>query len=148
MAHLERGEPHRPQLQRAAVDVLDDLDGEAALHLTRTGIQRLHRSLEARRRPSRPDDGEVPGAPAELPVEHEEGQPAEVVTVEVADEHRLDLVRVDVLLPEPGEVGSAAVEEHAGRCFRIDSKRDAGLSRPPEPKASPLPTVVTRIAPS
>jgi len=69
----------------------------------------------------RPGDGERPGAAGELPVGDQEGQPAEMVAVQVRDEHRGDLA---------GLTPSGRRWMHA-------------WSRPPLPNASPLPAKVT-----
>ena len=60
----------------------------------------------------RPGDDERSGAAGELAVEDKEGQAAEVVAVEVGDEHGGDLAGVESEALEGAERGGAAVKEH------------------------------------
>jgi len=103
------------------------MDREAALHAARPGKQDLHRLLEPGTGAGWAEDGEVVGAAAELSVEHQERQAAEVVAVQVGDQHRLDLVGVDLLLAQRGQAGRSAVQQHAGRVRRVGGEGDAGL---------------------
>jgi hypothetical protein len=63
----------------------------------------LHRLAQPARGPGRSGHGERPGAAAELAVEDEERQPAEVVGVQVRNEHRRHLARIETQGPERGE---------------------------------------------
>ncbi len=127
MAHLERGDAQRAQFDRMTIDVLGDADGEAALHTARPGEQDLHRLLEPGTGAGWAEDGEVVGTAAELRVEHQERQATEVVAVQVGDQHRLDLVGVDLLLAQRGQAGRSAVQQHAGCVDLVGSQGDAGL---------------------
>ncbi len=111
--------------------MFDDVDAEAALHAARPGKQSLHRLLEAGTGAGRPDDGEVVGTAVELPVEHQERQATEVVAVQVADQHRLDLIGVDLLLAQRGQIGGPTVQQQAGRGRLVGGQGDAGLEPPP-----------------
>ncbi len=64
------------------------------------------------------------GTPRELPVEDEEGEVSEVVSVEVADENRSDARRVDPRSLECDQRGGAEVDQ-AGVAVGLDE--DAGL---------------------
>jgi len=76
------------------------------------------------------DDGEVSGPPPELPVQHEEGETAEVVAVQVAHDHGIDGVRVDLLLAQRGQAGGPTVQQHRGRRSGVGRQGDAGLEPP------------------
>src|SRR5207244_7734453 len=58
-------------------------------------------------------DGELPLAAAELPVEHEERQPSEVIAVEVGDHYPAELIGL-----EPGPF-----QPHQGRGTAVDEDR-------------------------
>jgi hypothetical protein len=73
-----------------------------------------------------PEDGQVPLAAAELAVQHQERQSAEVVAVQVGQHDGADAVRVDPLAAQRGEAGRAAVDEGVRRV----AERDAGLEAP------------------
>ncbi len=111
--------------------MFDDVDAEAALHAARPGKQSLHRLLEAGTGAGQPDDGEVVSTAVELPVEHQERQATEVVAVQVADQHRLDLIGVDLLLAQRGQIGGPTVQQQAGRGRLVRGQGDAGLEPPP-----------------
>jgi hypothetical protein len=67
------------------------------------------------------------GTTRELPIEHEERKPTEVVAVEMADEHRIDLVGVDPRSFERDERRRAAVDKAR---MPIRFSEDARLEAP------------------
>ncbi len=62
----------------------------------------------------RPGDGKRPGATGELPVENEEGQAAEVVAVQMGDEHGGDLAGIQAQALEGGKRRGTAVQQYRG----------------------------------
>jgi hypothetical protein len=76
----------------------------------------------------RAGDGQRAGAPAELAVEDQERQPAEVVAVQVGDEHGADLAGVEAAGPERAERCRPAVEQDG--CLARRAQVDAGLVTP------------------
>ncbi len=134
----------RAQFERATAGVFDDMDSEAPLHATRPGKQDLHGLLEPDTGAGWAKDGEVVGTAAKLPIEHQERQAAELVAVQVSDQHRLDLVGVDLLLAQRGQLVALKSSSTLGATAEWAARAIQVWNRPPEPNASPLPTVVTR----
>src|SRR5580692_5288046 len=104
----------------------DRVDVETTQNRGGAGEHALHRVGEAAGDARRPGDGERCGAAGELAVEDKEGQPSEVVAVQVGDEHAGDLARVQSQAPEGAERGGPAVQEHRGVAARA-LQVDAGL---------------------
>lgn len=115
-------------LRGGALGQLDELDGEALLGARGPREEHLHRVADARLDARRAGDDERPCAPRdELGVQDEEGQAAEVIAVEVADEDGLDVVRIDVEAAHRDERRRAAVEQDGAGC---GSDEDARLEPP------------------
>ena len=128
MPHLEWRDPQPPQLDRAAIGMFCHADLEAAPDGTGAGKHRLHGLFEPGTGTGRTDDGEVTGAAAELPIEHEKRDTAEMIAVQVTDQHRVDLVRVELLLAHRGQAGRTAVEQHPRRIVpTVGCEGDTGL---------------------
>jgi hypothetical protein len=82
-------------------------------------------------------------AAAELPVQDEERQTAEVVAVQVGEDDGGDAVRVDpCCLRAVRLVAPQSISVCGGPSPSASAKQV--WNRPPEPKASPLPTTVRR----
>lgn len=78
--------------------------------------------------PGRPHDRERHGAAGQLPVEDQEREAAEVIAVQVGDEHGGDLAGVE---PEPlqrGQRGGAAVQQH--RAAAEQASEPGGVASP------------------
>ncbi len=102
-----------------------DLDAEPAAGGRGAGEQELHGLTEAAGGSRRAGDGKRLDATGELPVEDEEGQAAEVVAVQVGDEHGTDLAGVESQALEGAERRGAAVQQHRGSSGA--AQVDAGL---------------------
>jgi hypothetical protein len=81
----------------------------------RPGEERFHRRAHSRFDTRRPDDDERTGPALELAVEDHEGHAAEVVTVQVREDHRVDRLRVDAEAAHRDQGRRAAVEEELAR---------------------------------
>jgi hypothetical protein len=75
----------------------------------------------------RAGDDERPRAARDLAVEHQEGDSAEVIAVQVAHQHVLDPVRVDAGAPHRDQRRRAAVDE---RAVAVVLEQDARLHAP------------------
>ncbi|AGP55671.1 hypothetical protein M271_20635 [Streptomyces rapamycinicus NRRL 5491] len=112
------------------VGVDQDVDVEAPSHPARAGEQRFHRPRQPVTGPGRADHGQITGAAPELPVEDEERQTAEVVTVQMGDQGRVDVVGFDPLPAHRRQAGRATVHQDVGRAGRVGGHRQAGLEPP------------------
>ena len=75
-------------------DEFDDVDREPAGHAGRPGEEAFHRVGQPPGGAGRGHDGQWLGAAGELPVEDQEREAAEVVAVQVGDEHGGDLAGI------------------------------------------------------
>jgi hypothetical protein len=107
---------------------LDDLDGEPALGGGRSGVEGFHRLVQAVAGSGRAEYGECLAAAGELTVQDQEGQPAEVIAVQVAEHDRVDLAGVEVLGFHRGQAGGPAVNQHG---VVPGLQADAGLEPAP-----------------
>lgn len=115
MVHLPAA--HHRALERGGSAVrcqLVYLEGEAPLCGARAGEQCLHRGVQPGLGARRSEHPQRLGAATELAIQHEEGQPAEVVAVQVRNHHAGDGAGVDALGLERGQAGRAAVHEQMG----------------------------------
>lgn len=81
------------------------------MRTARAGEQRLHRRGQPTGDAWRPGHQQRRRPVAELAVQDQERQPAEVVTVQVGYRHRADRVRVQPLGLQRHQAGSAAVDQ-------------------------------------
>src|SRR3954468_1430933 len=92
---------------------LGDLEGKAPLVVGRAGEENLEGGAQALRRSDRPENGERLVSPAvELRVEEEEGQAAEMVSVQVAEDDAVEAVRIEPHALQGDERGRAEIERH------------------------------------
>src|SRR5262249_52086394 len=102
---------------------------EAAGHRRGPGEERFHRRLDAGPDPRRAGDRERAGAPAELAVQDEERQPAQVVPMEGAQDDRVDRSGI-----EPGALrgdqrrGAAVEEERAPGAGEVEAGLEAAAA--------------------
>src|SRR5579872_2303526 len=90
----------------------DKLEGKAQLHRRASREKRLLRLPKALREARRTVERERPVAPAHmLTIEHEEGQPAEMIAMEMADENGIDIVDEDARLFQGDERARAEIDE-------------------------------------
>src|SRR5207244_8123147 len=90
----------------------------------REGKYHLHGLAHARPDTRRPRHDQRPGPALELAIEDQERHAAEVVTVQVGQDHRVDRLRLDAEAPHRDQRRGAAIEKHLARA-RLEV--DAGL---------------------
>jgi hypothetical protein len=135
MVHEVGRHPRRPDRDGHAVLELDVGRLEAPRDGGGAGEEELHRRVQARAHARRPRHHQRPRAAVELAVEHEEGDAAEVVHVEMREQHPADLGRVERHALETDERGGAAVEEDAS--LARAGQVQAGLEAAAAPNESP-----------
>ena len=102
----------RPEDLWRPVAPLDEARPKSALDRGRAGEQHLHRRADSRLHARRAGHGERPCPTLELSVEDQEGHAAEVIAVQVREDHGVDRLRVHAEAPHRDERGGAAVDEH------------------------------------
>ena len=96
--------------------ISNTVERKAPLRLRRRGEEHLERGVDALARAGRPGDGERALAPRQiLRVEQEERHAAEMIAVQMAQDDRVDRVRIDV----------AHAQRHMRRGAAIDQERSA-----------------------
>jgi hypothetical protein len=78
----------------------------------RSGKEHLHRLADAHLHAGRSGDRQRPGTPRELAVEDQERQTAEVVAVQVRQQHRVHRIRIDAEPLHRDQRRRAAVDQH------------------------------------
>ncbi len=122
------GDPEPAQPVAAPGPILVELEREPAACRGRAGEHHLHRRPHAFPGARRPGHDQRPGAFADqLAVQDQERQPAEVIAVQVAQQHRVDGVGRDPVAAHADERGGAAVDEKAGAAA---FDQHAGLQAP------------------
>src|SRR5262245_42183202 len=104
---------------------LDEIGLESTRHPGRAREQHLHRCRQPLPSARRAGDGEERLAPRELAVEDEEGEPAEVVAVQMREEDAADGDGIDAGRLERDERCRAAVDEDAAVLRPLEA--EAGL---------------------
>ena len=108
------------------------------------GKNTLERRVEPRARAGRTGDGERALAPRqELRVEQQERQRAEMVAVQMREDDAVDVAVVEPVRLERHQRRTPR-NRPASVAFAVSSQKQV-LKRPPEPKASPQPTMVSRM---
>ena len=113
MRYLGRRQTVAEHFLRTARFDLHDLPGEPPPGRGRAGKQQFKRRVEPSARAGRAGDEKGAAAPAlMLRIDEQEGQPAEVVAVQVGDNDTVKAVRVDAARAERHHRGGSAIDQH------------------------------------
>jgi hypothetical protein len=107
----QRRHPQRPELGRGALGQRDDAQVEGELDLGEMLERRLERAHIPALDAGRPGKRERARALAEMRLEHEVGDAAEMIAVEMRDQDRVDGAARNAEPLEPDQRGGAAIDQ-------------------------------------